>query len=94
MKNIPLLPRLVLLLILLICIVLPVQAVFSAVTNVDKVKLLAEPSTTATVVEVLKNGDVVKVFEKSEDGQFWKVEHKGNHGWIKSNQLSPKDYRY
>jgi SH3-like domain-containing protein len=94
MRTIPLLPKLLLLLLLTTCLVLPVQAVFSAIANTDKVKLFAEPTPTAAVVEILKKGDVVKVSEKSEDGQFWEVEHKGNHGWIMSHQLSPKDYRY
>ena len=93
MKNTISWPKLLLLLILVTCMALPVQAAFSAITNADKVKLFAEPSPGAAVVEVLKKGDVVKVFEKSEDGQFWEVEHKGNHGWIISHQLSPRDYR-
>lgn len=85
--------KMLLLFVLITCIALPVQAVFSAIANDDNVKLFAEPTSTAEVVEVLKKGDVVKVLEKSEDGRFWEVEHKGHHGWIISSQLSPKDYR-
>jgi len=86
-------PKLLLLLIIITAMVLPVHAVFSAIANSDKVKLFSEPSPDAAVVEVLKKGDVVKVLEKSDDGQFWEVEHKGQHGWIISHQLSPRDYR-
>jgi len=93
LKHTVFLSRLLLLLVLVTCIVLPAQAVFSAITNTDKVKLFAEPAPDAAVIEVLKKGDVVKVFEKSADGQFWEVEHKGNHGWIISHKLSPKDYQ-
>lgn len=93
MKNYRLFRKLLLLFILITCIALPVQAVFSAIANADKVKILAQPAPTAEVIEVLKKGDVVKVFEKSADGKFWEVEHKGHHGWIIFSQLSPKDYR-
>lgn len=86
--------KLFLLLILTTCAVLPVQAVFSAVTNTDQVKLFANPDPASPVEEVLKIGDVVKVSSKSDDGQFWQVEHKGHQGWIKVYQLSPKDHRY
>lgn len=94
MKKIFFIPKLLLLLMLITCAVLPVQAVFSAVTNVDQVKLLSEPAPSATVIETLKLGDVVRVYNKSDDGQFWQVEHKQHLGWIKFNQLSPKDHRY
>jgi hypothetical protein len=87
------LSRLLLLFVLVTCIALSAQAVFSAIANTDKTKLFAAPAPDAAVIEVLKKGDVVRVFEKSADGQFWEVEHKGNHGWIISHQLSPKDYR-
>lgn len=94
LKKCPVITKLILLLILVLCIALPVQAVFSAYTNVDKVNMFSEPTPSATVVEVLKIGDIVKVLDKSEDGEFWRVEHKGHYGWIKSYQLSPKDHRY
>lgn len=86
--------RLLLLLILITSTALSAQAVFTAVTNTDQVKLYAEPNIAANVVEVLKLGDVVKLYKKSPDGQFWQVEHKGNHGWIIFKYLSPKDHRY
>lgn len=70
------------------------QTLFAAITNVDKVKLLDAPSPSAAVVEVLKLGDVVKVYGKSADGQYWDAEHKNHRGWIKFNQLSPRDHRY
>lgn len=79
---------------LVTCFPLPAHAVFTAVTNTDKISLLAEPTPTSTIVEVLSLGDVVKVFKKSTDGQYWEVEHKGNHGWIIFKYLSPKDHRY
>ncbi|SMD07950.1 SH3 domain-containing protein [Sporomusa malonica] len=79
---------------LAICLSLPAHAVFTAVTNTDKVKLFAEPTPTSPIVEVLKLGDVVKIYKKSPDGEFWEVEHKGNHGWIILKFLSPKDHRY
>ena len=94
MKRIPFLPELLLLLMLITCTVLPVQAIFSAVTNVDKVNLLSEPTPAAAVIETLKLGDVVRVYSKSDDGKFWEVQHKNYHGWIMLNQISPKDHRY
>lgn len=78
---------------LAICLTLPVNAVFTAVTNTDKVKIFAEPTPASPIVEVLKAGDVVKVYKKSPDGEFWEVEHKGNHGWISLKFLSPKDHK-
>ncbi|MGL5514329.1 MAG: SH3 domain-containing protein [Sporomusa sp.] len=74
-----------------ICICL---AVFTAVTNTDNVKLFAEPASDSAVVKTLRLGDVVKVFTKSPDGQYWQVEHKGTGGWIIHHHLSPKDHRY
>lgn len=94
MKKIPFFPELLLLLMLITCLVLPVQAVFSAVTNVDQVKVFAEPTLSAPVIETLKLGDVVRVYNKSDDGQFWQVEHKNHQGWIIFSQISPKDHRY
>ncbi|WP_371374130.1 SH3 domain-containing protein [Sporomusa aerivorans] len=79
------------LLLLTACTVLPAQAVFSAVTNTDKVKIYSEPTDSATVLAVLKRGDVVKVHTKSADGQYWEVDHKGTHGWIIFKYLSPRD---
>ncbi|WP_021167809.1 hypothetical protein SOV_47800 [Sporomusa ovata DSM 2662] len=94
MKKIPFFPELLLLLMLITCMVLPVQAVFSAVTNVDQVKVFAKPTPSAPVIETLKLGDIVRVYSKSDDGQFWQVEHKNHHGWIIFSQISPKDRRY
>ena len=94
LKKIPFLPKLLLLLMLITSTALPAQAVFSAVTNVDQVKLFSEPTPSATVIETLKLGDVVRVSSKSEDGQFWQVEYKNHQGWIIFQQLSPKDHRY
>lgn len=91
MKHISFLPHVLLLVLLVTAIALPGQAVFSAIADADNVKLFAQPSPTAAVVEILKKGDVVKVLEKSEDGKYWEVEHKGHHGWIISTQLSPKN---
>ncbi|MDF2570935.1 MAG: hypothetical protein K0R55_2539 [Sporomusa sp.] len=79
---------------LAITLSLPAQAAFTAVTNTDKVKVFFEPTTNSPVVEVLKVGDVVKVYTKSPDGEFWEIDHKGNHGWIIIKFLSPKDHRY
>jgi hypothetical protein len=94
LKKHTFLPKLLLLLMLITCAAVPVQAVFSAVTNADQVKMFADPDPSSPIEEVLKIGDVVKVNSKSDDGQFWQVEHKGHHGWIKVYQLSPKDHRY
>lgn len=93
MKKLQVLAGALFLFALLTCAMLPVQAIFTAATNTDKVKLLAEPTASAAVIKVLKLGDVVKVYEKSSDGQFWEVEHKGSHGWIMIHFLSPKDHR-
>ena len=94
MKKIPFFPELLLLLMLITCMVLPVQAVFSAVTNVDQVKVFAEPTPSAPVIETLKLGDIVRVYSKSDDGLFWQVEHKNHRGWVVFSQISPKDHRY
>lgn len=75
------------------CLATPAQAVFSAFANTNKAKIYSEPNESAAVVEVLRLGDVVKVHTKSPDGQFWEVEHKGNHGWVAQKHLSPKDYK-
>ncbi len=93
MKKTQLLAGVFLMFVFMTCVMLPAQAIFTAVTNTDQVKLLAEPTPSAAVVEVLKLGDVVRVYKKSPDGQFWEVEHKGNHGWIMFKYLSPKDHR-
>ncbi|WP_371364227.1 hypothetical protein SRRS_50330 [Sporomusa rhizae] len=74
-----------------LCLATPAQAVFTAFANTNKAKIYSEPNESAAVVEVLRLGDVVKVYTKSPDGQFWEVEHKGNHGWIVQKHLSPKD---
>lgn len=76
-----------------LCLATPVQAVFTAFANTNKAKIYLEPDESAAVVEVLRLGDVVKVYTKSPDGQFWEVEHKGNHGWIVQKYLSPKDHK-
>ncbi|QDR82840.1 SH3 domain-containing protein [Sporomusa termitida] len=68
--------------------------VFTAVTNTDQVKIFSEPTPAGTVVSVLRLGDVVKVYQKSPDGQYLEVEHKGKHGWVIFKYLSPKDNRY
>ncbi|HWR44826.1 SH3 domain-containing protein [Sporomusa sp.] len=68
--------------------------VFTAVTNTDQIKMFSEPRPASTIIEVLRLGDVVKVYQKSPDGYYWEVEHKGNHGWIIFKYLSPKDHRY
>ncbi|HWR09260.1 SH3 domain-containing protein [Sporomusa sp.] len=75
-------------------LVLFVLFVFTAVTNTDQVKIFSEPTPSSMVIEVLRLGDVVKVYQKSPDGQYFEVEHKGNHGWIIFKYLSPKDHRY
>ncbi|CVK20206.1 SH3 domain-containing protein [Sporomusa sphaeroides] len=93
MKKLQVLAGVLFLFALITCAMLPAQAIFTAVTNTDKVKLLSEPTAAAAVVKVLKLGDIVKVYEKSPDGQFWEVEHKGSHGWIMIHFLSPKDHR-
>ncbi|WP_434131403.1 SH3 domain-containing protein [Sporomusa sphaeroides] len=93
MKKLQVLAGVLFLFALITCTMLPAQAIFTAVTNTDKVKLLSEPTASAAVVKVLKLGDVVKVYKKSSDGQFWEVEHKGSHGWIMLHFLSPKDHR-
>ncbi len=67
--------------------------VFTAVTNADQVKIFSEPAPSGTVVSVLRLGDVVKVYQKSPDGQYLEVEHKGSHGWVIFKYLSPKDHR-
>lgn len=94
MKKLQGLVGVLLLLALTTCTFLSAQAVFTAVINTDKVNLLSEPANSATVVKILKLGDIVKVYSKSPDGQFWEVEHKGTHGWIMFKYLSPKDHRY
>ena len=77
-----------------VILVLMMLFIFSAVTNADQVKLFSEPAETSAIVKVLKLGDVVKVYGKSSDGQFYEIEHKGNHGYIIFKYLSPKDHRY
>lgn len=94
MKKIQFLAGILFIFALITCTALPAQAIFTAITNTDHVKLLAEPTASSATVEVLKLGDVVKVYKKSPDGQFWEVDHKGNHGWILFKYLSPKDHRY
>jgi SH3-like domain-containing protein len=93
MRKLQVMTGLLLVVLLAVCTVLPAQTAFSAVTNTDKVKVLAEPTAAATVLAVLKLGDVVKVLAKSADGQYWEVEHKGTHGWIIFKDLSPRDPR-
>ena len=93
MSKLQVITGLLLVVLLAVCPVLPAQAAFSAVTNTDKVKVLAEPTAAAAVLAVLKLGDVVKVLARSADGQYWEMEHKGIHGWIIFKDLSPRDPR-